>query len=160
MSSGVFAIALATALGCGLVAGVFFAFSSFVMPALGRLPAPQAVAAMQSINVLAVTPAFMAAFLGAAGLGLAAVAVALASRGEAFAPWLLASGPLYLAGTFGVTMVCNVPLNDALARVDPASEEAAALWRRYLVSWTRWNHLRTAAALAASALAIVATAVR
>jgi uncharacterized membrane protein len=32
-----FAATLVTALGCGLVAGVFFAFSSFVMPALARL---------------------------------------------------------------------------------------------------------------------------
>ena len=25
--------------GCGMISGVFFAFSGFVMPALGRLPA-------------------------------------------------------------------------------------------------------------------------
>ena len=57
-------LTFATALGCGLVAGVFFTFSTFVMPALGRLPAPQGIAAMQSINVAAITPSFMAALFG------------------------------------------------------------------------------------------------
>ena len=33
-----FALKLFALLGCGLVAGVFFAFSSFVMNALSRLP--------------------------------------------------------------------------------------------------------------------------
>jgi uncharacterized membrane protein len=45
-----------------------------------------------------------------------------------------------------------VPRNNALARVDPASEEGARVWRTYLVEWTRMNHVRTVAGLAASAL--------
>jgi hypothetical protein len=61
-----FALALFSALGCGLVAGVFFAFSSFVMNALARLPAAQGIAAMQSINVVVINPLFMTAFLGTA----------------------------------------------------------------------------------------------
>ncbi len=67
-------VALGTALGCGLLAGVFFAFSAFVMPALRRLPAAQGIAAMQSINRLAVTPALMTALFGTAVacVGLAA----------------------------------------------------------------------------------------
>ena len=73
MSGFPYAATLATALGCGLVAGVFFAFSSFVMPALRRLPAAQGVAAMQSINRLAPTPVFMTALFGTA---LAALGVA------------------------------------------------------------------------------------
>jgi hypothetical protein len=60
------ALTIVTALGCGLCAGVFFAFSSFVMKALARLPPADAVAAMQAINVVAVTPAFMAALFGTA----------------------------------------------------------------------------------------------
>ena len=65
MDGALFALTLGTALGCGTIAGVFFAFSAFVMKALHRLPAVQGIAAMQSINVVAITPAFMAA-LGAA----------------------------------------------------------------------------------------------
>ena len=46
-----FALTLFAALGCGLIAGVFFAFSTFVMKALARLPSGEGMAAMQSINV-------------------------------------------------------------------------------------------------------------
>jgi hypothetical protein len=49
------ALTVVTALGCGLNAGVFFAFSSFVMKALARLQPAQGIAAMQSINLVAVT---------------------------------------------------------------------------------------------------------
>jgi uncharacterized membrane protein len=66
MTGVLYAATLATALGCGLVAGVFFAFSTFVMPALKRLPPAHGIAAMQSINTVAVTPAFMTALFGTA----------------------------------------------------------------------------------------------
>lgn len=55
-----------SALGCGLMAGVFFAFSTFVMKALGALPPAQGIAAMQSINVAVINRWFMAAFFGTA----------------------------------------------------------------------------------------------
>jgi uncharacterized membrane protein len=41
-----FALKLFTALGCGLVAGVFFAFSTFVMNALARLQPREGIAAI------------------------------------------------------------------------------------------------------------------
>ena len=58
------ALTVVTALGCGLNAGVFFAFSSFVMKALARLQPAQGIAAMQSINLVAVTPGFRRHSLG------------------------------------------------------------------------------------------------
>jgi uncharacterized membrane protein len=83
MSGALYAATLATALGCGLVAGVFFAFSSFVMPALKRLELGQGIAAMQSINILAVTPAFMTALFGTAVACLGLVAwTAISSEGR------------------------------------------------------------------------------
>jgi uncharacterized membrane protein len=63
---------------------------------------------------------------------------------------------LYLGGTIAVTMLCNVPLNNRLARVEPESDEGALLWQRYLSDWTAWNHVRTIASLAASAAFIMA----
>ena len=66
MDGFLFVLTLLAALGCGVVAGVFFAFSAFVMKALGHLPAEQGIAAMQAINVAAVTFAFMAALFGTA----------------------------------------------------------------------------------------------
>ncbi|MBW4543902.1 MAG: DUF1772 domain-containing protein [Symplocastrum torsivum CPER-KK1] len=52
----------------------------------------------------------------------------------------------------------NVPLNDALAKVDPASTDGASLWVSYLTNWTNWNHVRTATALAAAASFTIAIA--
>lgn len=149
-----FALKLASALGCGLIAGVFFAFSSFVMRAFARLPPAEGMAAMQSVNVAVLNPLFLGVFLGTALLcGLAAAASWLRWSGPGSA-WLLAGALLYLVGTFLVTVAFNVPRNEALAAVSavsPASPEAAKLWAGYLVSWTAWNHVRTAAALAAAA---------
>jgi uncharacterized membrane protein len=125
MTGVLYAATLATALGCGLVAGVFFAFSSFVMPALKRLPPAHGIAAMQSINKLAVTPAFMTA--------------------------LFAGSALYLVGAIGVTIARNVPLNDRLATLHPQGPDAAGRWDEYVTKWTAWNHVRASAALTAAA---------
>ncbi|SMF48199.1 Uncharacterized membrane protein [Tistlia consotensis] len=152
MSSGFFGgLALVAALGSGLVAGIFFAFSSFVMGALGRLPAPQGIAAMQSINLAVLNPWFFGAFFGTAAACLALGIVALLDLKAPGALWLLAGGLLYLAGSIVVTMAGNVPLNQQLAGLDPTSPEAAALWQRFQPAWSLWNHVRTAASLAAAA---------
>jgi uncharacterized membrane protein len=146
-----FALTLAAALGCGLIAGVFFAFSAFVMAALARLPAAQGIAAMQSINVVVINPAFLGVFFGTAVLCVILIVAALVTWGETGAIYLLVGGAFYLAGTIGVTMACNVPRNDALAAVAPDSTDGAGLWTRYVSEWTAWNHVRTVAALLAAA---------
>ena len=149
-------LTLATALGCGLSAGVFFAFSSFVMPALDRLAPAQSIRAMNSINRLAVTPVFMAALFGTAvacaGLGVWAVA----SWGERPATLVLAGCALVLDGAIVVTMAANVPLNDALMTVDPDAADAPTRWSSYFSDWMPWNHARAATAIAASGLLIAA----
>ncbi len=138
--------ARATALlGAGLVGGLLFAFSAFVMRALGRLPAPQGIAAMQAINVAVLRPLVFVPLFGTIPAGLAAVWLmpgALTDPGPAMA---LAGTLLYALGCVVVTGTRNVPWNDRLAAADPESPQAAALWRDYLVVWTRWNHVRVLA---------------
>lgn len=141
---------LLAALGAGLVAGVFWAFSAFVMAALGAVPGPEGLRAMREINVKVLVPSFLGLFLGTAALSAALAVWALAAFGAAGAGAAFAGAVAYLAGCFAVTMLGNVPLNDRLARATP--DEAEAVWRDYLIRWTRWNHLRAAAALAAAAL--------
>jgi uncharacterized membrane protein len=150
MSGVLYAATLLTAIGCGLVAGVFFAFSSFVMPALKRLPSAEGVSAMQSINELAVTPAFMTALFGTAAACLGLIAWAVISWGDRSAALVLVGGALYLVGTIGVTIARNVPLNDRLARLHPQDASTAVLWDEYLARWTSWNHLRAATSLGAA----------
>lgn len=144
-------LTLLAALGSGLIAGAFFAFSSFVMRALGRIPPAEGIAAMQSINIVVINPVFLSVFMGTAVLGVIAVVFSWLRWNQPGSGYLLAGGLLYVIGTFLVTMVFNVPRNDALAAVAPASPEGARLWADYLSSWTAWNHVRTVAALAAAA---------
>ncbi len=151
-----FTLTFAAVIGSGLVAGIFFAFSTFVMAALGRIPPEQGIAAMQSISITVLNPAFLTAFLGT---GIVCVALAAGSYvwwGEASGKLLLAASLIYLVGCIGVTMVCNVPLNDALAAVRPNTPEAAAVWSNYLTLWTNWNHLRTVAPLLSAILFMAA----
>ncbi|NTX17808.1 DUF1772 domain-containing protein [Myxococcus sp. CA056] len=139
-------------LGCGLMAGVFFAFSTFVMNGLTRLPAARGIAAMQAINVSAVSGLFIAAFIGTA---LTCAGLVLSSPGTWSDPHSrerLLGGAIFLVGCFGVTAAFNVPRNDALAALNPDSADAALHWARYVSSWTAWNHVRTVACLAATVL--------
>ena len=81
--------------------------------------------------------------------------VLLADFGGSLVPALLGCA-LYLVGCIGVTMFGNVPLNQRLANTDPGGDEAESLWGFYLSRWTRWNHVRTAASLAAAACFVLA----
>ena len=146
-----FALTLLAALGCGLIAGVFFAFSAFVMKAFARLPPGEGIAVMQSVNVAVLNPWFMAAFLGTAAACVLALVSSLLRWHEPGAVYLFVGGALYLVGSLSVTIVFNVPKNEALASVAPADPDGASLWAGYVASWTAWNHVRTAAALAAAA---------
>ncbi|KWF02175.1 hypothetical protein WL80_28965 [Burkholderia ubonensis] len=149
-----------SAIGCGLMAGVYFAFSTFVMTSLGRLAPAAGVAAMNAINVDIVRSLFMPVFLGTTLASLALAILALLNRSEPGAIWIVAGGAIYVLGMFGVTMVFNVPLNDALSATDASSAEGAAFWARYLRDWTVWNHARTVASAATCGLFIVALAAR
>jgi len=151
---GVVALTFVTAVACALVGGIFFAFSTFVMKALGRLPAPQGIAAMQSINVTVINPLFLLAFVGTALACVPVAAVALASWGEPWAAYLLAAAVLYPLGSIAVTRAFHIPRNDALAGLDPERAESGRYWSRYVESWTAINHVRTVVPLAASALLI------
>jgi uncharacterized membrane protein len=151
-----FVLKLCTVLGCGLIAGVFFAFSSFVMNALAQQPPAQGIAAMQSINITVINPSFMGVFVGTAAACIFFVGSSLLKWHQPGAAYLLIGSLLYLIGSFGVTVAFNVPLNDALAIAQPDSIEGATLWSHYLTNWTIWNHVRTIAALAAAAAITIA----
>lgn len=151
------AVMLVSALGCGLVAGFFWAFSVCVMRALRNLPPAQGIAAMQSINVVVINPWFLAVFLGTVAASV--VALIASSTGGWAGPgsaWTTTGSVLYVIGAFGVTMLFNVPKNNALAKLAPDSGAAATFWVGYLSRWTWWNHVRAVAALAAAVCFTVA----
>ena len=144
-----------TAVGAGVSAGVFLAFSSFVMKALGRLPAAEGISTMKAINEAAPTASFMLPLFGTAAACIALPIVALRHLDQRWAAWLLTASLLYLACVL-LTIVYHVPRNNALALVDPRSPGAAQSWAHYLSHWTAWNHVRTGLALAATTALILA----
>ena len=140
--------------GTGLVAGLFFAFSTSIMPGLARLPKPAAALAMQQANRTILNPLFLAVFVGTALICLL-VAVAALISGPAGAVWLVIGALLYVLGGFVVTMVVNVPMNNRLDAADPDSAAGAGIWTEYLSRWTAWNHFRAVvSALATASLAV------
>lgn len=142
--------ALTAVVATALVSGVFFAFSSFVIPALERQASRDGIAAMQSINITAVRPAFMSLLFGTAAL---TAAVGIVGFGD---PRLVIGAALYLVGVIGVTIGAHVPRNNALAVVERDAPQADAAWRRYLTGWGRWNHVRWIASAGSSAAFLTA----
>jgi uncharacterized membrane protein len=155
LNNALFALTFATALASALVSGIFYAFSAAVMRALGNIAPTHGIAAMQSINVAVFNVWFMGAMFGTAALCLVLAIGSILAWQQPGAGYILAGSLIYLVGTILVTIVFNVPLNDALAATSSTSSEGSQLWTRYLTDWTWWNHVRTAAALVASALFIV-----
>lgn len=150
-----FPLTVIAALGCGLIAGVFYAFSVMVMSSLAQLPAQHGVAAMQAINVAALRPVFLGVFTGTAAVCAAVVIGSLVDWDDA-SPYLVVGGLLYLVGSFGLTVGYHVPRNEALDRVEPSSPDAARHWSHYVREWTMGNHVRGVASLAAAALLTIA----
>jgi uncharacterized membrane protein len=156
MQGSLFALTWISALGSALIAGVFFAFSTFVMQALASRPPAEGIAAMQAINVVVVQSPFIAVFVGTAATAAFLALMAILKMEDQRAIWWLAGAILYVGGTFILTIMRNVPLNDTLAACDPASVQGSDVWKRYLSDWTWWNHVRTAASLAATGAYIIA----
>jgi uncharacterized membrane protein len=154
------ALLWSSAIGCGLMAGVYFAFSAFIMTSLGRIAPAAGVAAMNATNVDIVKSPFILAFLvttlTAAGLAILGVT----RRGQPGSALMVMGGVIYVAGMFIVTMAVNQPMNEALMGVDPASPQGVAYWSRYVTEWTMWNHVRTVASTVAMGMFIAALTAR
>lgn len=151
MSAALQRLATATAIGAGVTGGVFFGFSTFIMPALNRLPANQSISAMQFINIKAVNPLFMIALFGPVVGSVALVASARNDTNDASQRYLLMGAALYLVGT-AITLAVNVPQNNALAKLDPSATSSAEAWAAYATTWTAANHARAIASIVAATL--------
>ena len=145
-------ITQAVAVGCGMMAGLYFAFSTFIMRSLAEIPGPQGILAMQSINRVILRSPFMALFFGTSLAGFGLAVWGMTRWNQSGGALLIAGGLIYVIGHFVATAAFNVPLNDALDVVDPVSAEAARVWAGYLDRWTLWNHVRTGACFVSCAL--------
>jgi uncharacterized membrane protein len=133
------------------------AFSTSVMPALRRRPDDEGMATMQAINSAILNPLFGLVFGGTAVLCFVLAVSAAFTADHSNATLRAIGSGLYVVGPLGFTMAVNVPMNDALDPLDPASDEGRSYWRHvYLRRWTAWNHVRALLGTAAAVLLIVA----
>ena len=153
-SSIVTALLWTAALSSGLIAGIYFAFSVFIMQAFAKIETSQAVAAMNAINKTILRSLFMPLFFGSTLVSVMLMIVALAHWGDAGSGLALIAGAIYFVGMFICTVVFNVPLNNLLAGVNEDSANAEEVWSLYLKTWTLWNHLRTVSSLVTCGLCI------
>ena len=152
----IFTLGLLSALGCGVMAGLFYAFSFCVMNALNRQPPAQAVSAMQSINETIINPIFFVLFFGTATVCAISVVASLIFWGIPEAGFLLSGGALYLIGSLVVTFRFNLPMNYTLASFKANDEKGVAYWSTYFQKWTAWNHVRFLSSVASATLFILA----
>ena len=149
MTALALALTVVTLALAGAMAGFFYAYSMSVMWALDAVDPKAAIASMQSINIVVRNAIFFPAFFGTPVVALIAAELWWKAGTGQVALLLALAALVYLAGTFAVTIVANVPMNQALAIATiPADPEAArTLWRNYSSPWTLWNHVRTLASL-------------
>ncbi|NNK66905.1 MAG: DUF1772 domain-containing protein [Rhodobacteraceae bacterium] len=157
MSTSMFLLMQLSILAYALVAGVFLAFSDFIMRSLAITGGVGGVEAMQVINREVFRWVFMTLFLGMAALSVVIAAYAWMGVNGPAGMLILAAALMYLVGCFGVTVVFNVPMNEALAVMDLSSDATRDYWRQtYVPRWTFWNSVRTAAAAISAALLLFA----
>lgn len=153
IASYITVLALLASLGAATMAGLLFIFSNTVMRALAQLPPATGMEAMQRINVAIVNPPFLIVFVGTPLLYLLLAVSAFHSSVIAGRWWLVVGAICYLGGVLGVTMLANIPLNNALAKQGPAA--ATHAWPAYVAVWTLWNHVRTTFAFASTVTTVV-----
>ena len=142
------------ALGAGLMAGVYFAFSGFIMRSLDQLGAARAADAMNAINEVILRSWFMPLFFGSTLLYSILAALAVFDQDLPGRGLLIIAGLVYVVGMFLCTAIFNVPLNNRLANAGGDDTSRAESWQRYLAHWTRWNHLRAGCSLVSCLLTI------
>lgn len=148
------------AVSVGIMAGIYFAFSVFVMQSLDALDSPAGMIAMQSINRIIQKSLFLPLFFLSSLACLLIAAFGVMQWGGAGTLQMVIGGALYVLGMLIVTIVGNVPLNNALEATDTNGLEAEAMWRRYMQRWLPWNHVRTTSCTVSLILLISALAER
>ena len=140
-------------LAYAMVGGVFLAFSDFIMRALANTSGQGGVEAMQVINREVFRWLFMALFLGLTPVSLLIAGYGVTSLPGLAGSLIALSGVVYLLGCFAVTVLFNVPMNEALSSLDTGASTTRSYWQgTYVPRWTFWNSVRATACAVASGL--------
>ena len=134
-----------TLLTVGLSAGLFFAWSVSVILGTKSISDHSYVEAMQSINRAILNPVFFIVFFGAFLL-LVLSCFLKYQQAVDYSFWLvLTATVLYGAGTLGVTIWGNVPLNNMLDAVaeGASTTELAQARLEFEHPWNQLHQIRT-----------------
>ncbi len=153
MSPFVFVLLQLSILAYALIGGVFLAFSDFIMRSLAHTGGVGGVEAMRVINREVFRWVFMALFLGMAAVSVFILIYSALNLAGGPGTLILLGALVYLVGCFAVTVVFNVPMNEALAGMDLSAAATRDYWTgTYLPRWTTWNTVRTIACALAAGL--------
>lgn len=145
---------MAPILMLGLMAGFFYAFSVCVMAGLDAIAPDKAISAMQAINAAVRNPVFFVTFFLTPVAAVGAAVLAFATGDTRAGLFMAAAAGIYVLAAVVPTALVNVPMNEALAAIDPARVDAASVWADYSARWTFWNTLRTLTTTAALVVAV------
>jgi uncharacterized membrane protein len=150
---------LFAALLSGLVAGLLYGYACSVNLGLGKLDDMGYLSAMQSINEAIQNPVFFLCFMGSVVVLPYSTWLCYKNGDNTLWYLMLAATLLYWVGVFGVTIVGNVPLNEALAKfaLHSASAEAIQAQRKqFEQSWNTFHFIRTLASIVSFILVLIA----
>lgn len=135
-----------TILATGLSAGLFYAWAVSIIPGTKRISDRSYLESMQSMNRAILNPAFFIIFFGPVLLLLVSSYLQFRMAVDASFWLMLAATIAYLAGTYGVTVLGNVPLNRALDSVpinNLGEEELSQARCSFEGPWNRLHMIRT-----------------
>ena len=152
--------AMTSLLLSGAIFGFFYAWVCSTMWGLDAADPRVAIAAMQAMNASVRNLVFAPAFFGTPFVLLLTAGLAFAMQHRRAALLFALAGGVYLLGGAGLTMLVNVPMNEALAQlaVPEAEQEARDIWMTYSPEWQNYNIIRTVVSgltLALSGMAIL-----
>lgn len=156
MSTAFFCLLQFAILAYAILAGVFLAFSDFIMRSLAGTGGHGGIEAMQVINREVFRWVFMVLFIGLVPLSLFIACYGAIAIGQMPGTVMVLAGLIYVIGCFGVTVCFNVPMNNALADLEVTSKATRIYWlQTYVPRWTYWNTVRTVACAASAALLVL-----
>ncbi len=144
---------------CAAIFGFFYAWVCSTMWGLDTADPRIAIAAMQAMNGSVRNAVFAPAFFGTPLVLAITTWLLWTHNHKASAKLFALSGAVYLCFGLILTMVVNVPMNEALALVTVPQDIDAArtIWQDYSKPWQVWNQIRTIASGLAFLLAVIGT---
>lgn len=150
---------IAGTLTTALITGLFYAYSVSVNPGVKNLTDAEYLSAMQSINKAILNPLFFLSFMGTLVLLPVSSWLLYRTGASISAILLMIAAIVYIFGSFGVTIFCNVPLNEALDHFDIHSASGADITNareKFELPWNQWHTVRTMASLISLILTVLA----